>query len=292
MEYATGAFPSPRDVRTFAFKPNFSKAPQKVGERWSKENIIHQYKIGKCTSSAVIGHGSRFYGIEMSDDFNYLIQKLEYDDGWFEGSSIHHALKVPTKYGFLPKVEMDKWVTDRDRKGTYQNYIKKLQKIPDKEVERLKTIAAKYKLAGYYLVPYSWEAFKNAIAESEYGILARFELGSEWYTDRNGKDSWEKEAIEPLRRPTNQTFQSGHAVTISNADGGSYRIANSWGETWADEGTAYSMWLTYKPTECWLPVFPETEKEADVEEERRKLEETLRGVLLQLIQKLLSKLNR
>lgn len=285
-----GARVSPKDLRTFAYKPNYTTSPVKVGERWSREYIRDQSKVGICTSIALTQQATRHFGIEMSPEWLYLLQSTIYDD-WDEGSSIFHALKAATTYGFLPASEMDKWVKAKDRDLTYARYTKKLQAIPAKEIERLKEIAANYKLSGYYSVPFNWDVVKHAIAESKFGVLARFELGSEWYTALNGKTSWKKEDLEPLRRPTPATLQSGHAVTISNADGGSWRIANSWGVEWCDEGTAYSRWESYPPTECWLPVFPDTEKEDEVLNERQKLEASLRNALIELIKRLSSLIN-
>lgn len=282
---STGAFESPRDLRTFGYQVDFSTAPVEVGERWDKKHIRDQHRVGICTSIAVTQQATRHFGIEMSPEFQYLIQSEVYDstwsgkNGWEEGSNSLHALKTGNNFGFLPKKEMDKWVDEDDRKMSYQSYVRKLKAIPEEELERMKGIAKQYKLAGYYKVPLDWNAVKHAIEESPYGVIVRFALGTEWYY-KNGKYTHDKEDLEPLQPPTDKTFQSGHIVTMSNADGESWRIANSWGEEWCDEGTAYSLWTTYRPTEVWLPVFPETPQEDDVLEERRRLEKTLHGLLL------------
>lgn len=291
---STGAFESPRDRRTFAYQVDFTTAPTKVGKRWDKKHIRDQHRVGICTAIALTQQATRHFEIEMSPEFQYLIQSEVYDstwanqDGWEEGSNALHALKTGNNFGFLPKKEMDKWVDEEDRKGSYQSYVRKLKAIPDDEIERMERIAKQYKLAGYYRVPTDWNAVKNAIAESSYGVIVRFALGTEWYY-KDGRHTHKKENLEPLQPPTKKTFQSGHIVTMSNADGVSWRIANSWGDTWCDEGTAYSLWTTYRATEVWLPVFPETAKEADVLEERRKLEKTLRGLRVRLLELLRKK---
>jgi len=59
--------------------------------------------------------------------------------------------------------------------------------------------------------------------------------------------------IEPLRSP--KIAISGHAINETKYDGGSFRIANSWGKEWADNGTAYHNLSDYRPTEAWAVWF-------------------------------------
>jgi hypothetical protein len=116
----------------------------------------------------------------------------------------------------------------------------------------------------------------NAIDESAAGLITRFVVGKEWYTA----------PIEPLRKSVAPI--SGHLITICNYDGMSYRVANTWGDDWADKGTAYSNLATYQPTEAWIPYYNKLPE--PIQEQKKKLE-TLQGQLLTLLQKLVELLN-
>ncbi len=240
--YATGGDASIIDLRDFSFIP--TKANKKGGERYQPEDIEDQHSVGICTAISLTQNARKVYGVDFSDDFQYLLQKLEIDGNWNEGSSARSALKVGVKFGFLPQSEW-KHTTIEDRKKGYNYYIKKLQSVSREEIERLKTIAAKTKLAGYANVPVDRDKIAQAIDESKAGVIARFVIGNEWY----------RQPIEPLRPPKNPI--SGHIVTICNYDGNSFRIPNTWGADWADKGTAYFSLLTYQPTEVWIPYYQE-----------------------------------
>lgn len=274
IPFGTGAIESPKDIRTFTYSPDLSHI--KGGTRYSPEDIENQYKVGICTAISLTQNARKAKGIKYSADFQYLLQKTEYDRDWNEGSSIFHALKVAKNFGLLPE-EYWTWTTESDRKTPYYLYIKKLQAIPKEEIDRLKLIAAKNKILAYASVPVTRDALANAIDESDAGVLARFTLGKEWWTD----------PVEPLRPP--REVVSGHAVTESNFDGGSVRIANSWGQKWADKGTAYHLLSQYKPTEAWMVYYQHLPEHVDVQLKKR---EELMGKLVDLLQQLLTLLKK
>lgn len=272
-----GAFDSQKDDRTFTYAP--TTANKKGGSRWLPEDIEHQSRVGICTGISATMNARKHYGVDFSDDFQYLCQKKFYDLNWMEGSSIFVALKVGKNIGFLPQSE---WThtTLEDRNLPYVEYIEKLKAVPDAEIERLKLIASKYKLKAYASVPVDRDLLANAIDESG-ALLARFTVGSEWWTS----------PIEPLREPVSPV--SGHAVNLTNYDGNSFRIANSWGPDWADKGTAYFLLNNYKPTESWAVWFEDVPK--DIEDQMTAKER--RDIVSQLIEltqkevELLQKLN-
>lgn len=266
--YATGAEESPYDVRTFAYVP--SGIPVSGGVRYAPKDIEDQHKVGICTAIATTQNARKALGKKFSADFQYLMQKKR-QGNWDEGSSLSTALWVAKNIGFLPEVYWT-FTTEEDRKLPYAKYIKKLQAVPDSEIERLKMYAAKYKILAYSSVPIDRDMMAQAINESKAGVLTRYALGNEWW----------KAPIEPLRPP--KVFISGHAVTDSNYNGTSFRIANQWGTDWADKGTAYRLHRDYKPTECWLvhyDIVPEVvQKQLDSRTE-------LQGKLLNALQELI-----
>lgn len=247
MKYSTGAEKSKIDLRTYSYKP--TKSSQKGGERYATKFIDDQHKVGICTSISLTMNAHKATGKKYSPDFQYLIQKKFTDGNWDEGSSIFSAIKTANKFGMLPE-KYWKFTTIEDRKKSYRTWIKKLQKITDKEIEDLLDKCEKV-IQGYAKVPVSPEYLKNAIDDSTSGLLVRFAIGEEWW----------KNPIEPLR-PAKE-FISGHAVSSTNYDGGSFRIANSWGTDWADKGTAYHLYNQYKPTEAYSVFYKEIPKEVD-----------------------------
>jgi hypothetical protein len=180
-KYGTGALESKQKITDFVYKPD--KANWKGGTRYSAKDIEDQSKVGICTSISVTQQARKARGIKYSADFQYLIQKKFVDKNWSEGSSTAHGPYVAYKYGLLPEKEW-KFTKMSDRKLSYAKYIKKLQAIPDKEIDRLLKIAAKHKIKGYERVPVTRDYIANAIDESEAGIIVRMVVGEEWWVPK------------------------------------------------------------------------------------------------------------
>lgn len=273
QQYSTGADVSPLDIRTFTYEPD--QARIKGGQKYKPEDIQDQHKVGICTAISLTQNAKKALGVEYSADFQYLLQKKFYDKNWNEGSSAFHALKAANEIGLLPTSEW-KHTKESDRRLGYEKYIKKLQAIPDKEIERLKAIASKHKITGYARIPVDRDLLANAIDESRAGIICRFSLGKEWWT----------KPIEPIQPPKEHI--SGHLVTISNYDGNSFRIANSWGTDWADKGTGYFLLRQYKPTEAWMVYYKDLPYHVEIQKE--ELEE-LHGKLMKALQVVVKLMN-
>ena len=272
--YATGAVKSLYDVRTFTYVP--SGVPNQGGERYKPEDIEDQHHVGICTAISLTQNARKALGVKFSAEFQYLMQKKFYDKNWDEGSSISSALKVAKSIGLLPESEW-KFSRERHRKLPYQEYIKKLRAVSDTDIERLKRLAAKYKIQAYASVPVDRDLMAQAILESSAGLLTRYTIGNEWW----------KAPIEPLRPP--KVVISGHAVTESNYTGVSFRIANTWGIDWADKGTGYRIHNDYQPTEAWIVYYKEVPK---VMEKKLESRDKLQGQLLDTLQKLVELLRQ
>lgn len=266
----TGASISPTDIRTFAY--DAKPAKQKGGTRWLAKDIQDQDRVGICTAISLTSQASKVYGVKMSADFQYLCQKKFYDKNWDEGSSAFHSLKTGYDIGFLPESEW-KFTKQSDRAKHYHEYIKKLQAVTDKDIEKLKKKARKYKLKAFEYVAPERDLMANAIDNSEVGIITRYVLGNEWWTA----------PIQPLRSPKQAI--SGHLVSDTNYDGRSFRIANSWGTDWADKGTAYRLQNEYSPTEAWLPYFTKVPVSVKAKLAKRK---TTKGKVGNLLQKIIN----
>ena len=267
-KYSTGADKSPYDIRTFSYKPEFISGIG--GKRYTPSYIEDQHRVGICTSISLTMNARRATGKRYSADFQYLLQKKYTDKNWNEGSSIKGAIDTARKYGLL--LEKDWTFTDEnDRKLSYSRYIKKLQKVSDEDIEKLLKKTVKI-VTAYARVGINRDLMARAIEESEAGILARFVIGNEWWS----------EPIEPLRGPNRAI--SGHAITESNYAGNSFRIANSWGKDWADKGTAYHL-TNYMPTEAWIVYYGDVPPVVEDQLESRK---KIIGQIMDLLQKVIA----
>lgn len=276
-----GANKSPTDIRTFAY-PTQAYPSATGGHKYDPPDIENQAKVGICTANSLTENARKALGRPFSADFQYLIQKKYYDNNWEEGSSIFNAFKAAKGIGFLPESEW-KWTTQEDRKLPYDLYIAKLKSVPDAEIARLILIANKTRLKAYASVPVNRDAMARAIDESKSGIIVRFVLGKEWYTDTAGNVTWDKDKIQPLRPPKEPI--SGHAIITSNYAGGSFRVANTWSSAWCDGGTAYYLLRDYTPTEAWIPYYDTVPDHVAAAVERRA---SWSGKLLDLVQKAIS----
>jgi hypothetical protein len=275
MKYATGAQPSPTDIRTFTWKPDLKTYRQEGGKRFKPEYIDDQHRVGICTAISLTQLAHVNLNKKFSADFQYLLQKKYIDGNWDEGSSALSACKAANKYGLLPESAW-KHTTIEDRKLSYSQYITKLKSIPDYEIERLLEISQQYKVNAYAKIPVIRNALANSIHESK-GIITRFVIGKEWYIN----------PIEPLRPPKNPL--SGHLVSTSMFQGSSFRLNNNWGTDWASDGTAYFLFKNYRPTEAWMVWFDEVPLEIEKLKEQRK---QLMGKVIDLLQKLVELLSK
>jgi hypothetical protein len=274
-KYSFGANKSPLDIRTFTYEGDKALPIGDAGESWANSKFIEdQHKVGICTAISITMKARKHFGIDFSDDFQYLLQKKFIDQNWNEGSSAFSACKAGNKYGFLPE-KYWKHTTINDRKLSYSRYIEKLKAIPDEEIARLLKLSERYKVQAYAKVPLTTDALAYAIQQNG-SVLARFVIGSEWWT----------RPIEPLRKP--RSTVSGHLVNITKRVGDSYRIANSWGTDWADGGTAYGLFRSYAPTEMWQVWFADVPK--SIEEQLAEKDELI-GQLREYIQKLINIIN-
>lgn len=248
----TGAEPSAIDERTVK-NENLAAAGAplvKGGVPYLPTDIEDQHAVGICTAISFIQNREKANGRKYSPDFQYLLQKKYVDKAWFEGSSIFAALKVGKTYGLLP-LELWGHTTEEDRKLSYNNYIAKLQTIPDSEIERLLKLCVD-PIAGYASVNVSDpQAIAKAISESEAGILCRYGCQKNWWTSPTGVVSWQPHDIDPLR---NGPETSGHAIVMNLFDYTTLPmqvLSNTWGIYWDMKGCANINWANYPMTEAW-----------------------------------------
>jgi len=252
--FGTGAIESKKDKRTISHSDLVSiSEPLTIGGKdCIPSDILMQSKVGICTAISLIQDRQRANSKKYSPEFQYLLQKKFYDNNWIEGSSILSALKVAKNYGLLP-AELWTYTTDADRELPYNQYIAKLQAVPDTDINQLITQCVD-KIAGYAQIDVSDpQAIAKAIIDSEAGILCRYGCQKNWWTSITGIPSWQPVDIDPLRYAPET---SGHAIGMYafNYSSGAtmQKLCNTWSSAWDIQGTANINWSTYPPTEAWV----------------------------------------
>ena len=222
----------------------------KGGVNYLPTDIENQRKVGICTGISDTQLNQKKNSKKYSADFFYLLEK-RIDGNWIEGSSILTSLKVANKIGFLP-VEFWNYTTESDRDLPYEQYITKLQTIPESEVQRLILLCVD-KIAGYAQIDISNpQNIANAILNSKAGILCRFNVGVEWYS-KNGVITWDSNLIDPLQPPV--VVIGGHAIIGNSVDFTTrfiLGVANTWSSLWNKLGCGTIDLSIYPPTEAWV----------------------------------------
>lgn len=102
----------------------------------------------------------------------------------------------------------------------------------------------------YMSVPLNVDSIKAAI-DNWSVVLACVSVGSEWWTSKSGVTSWSAADILPVRTPN--PIVSGHQIAIYGYDDTYFYFANSFGNTWGNNGYGTMLIKDYIPffKECW-----------------------------------------
>lgn len=245
-----GAHPSPTDHRDHQDKEIALGIPypDKYMADLTNLEMRMQFQIGKCIGESTGKKiDSLYFPNEFSDDFIYRGTKQFIDKNTNEGTSFRAALKFAQQYGVCKKPTFQIPVT---QSMTYAQYL--TYPIPQAAFDEAKN----YKIGQYLSIPVDVSLLKAAIYK--YGmIVARVDVGSEWWTDSKGTDSWNPADILPLRSP--KQVISGHGIVIYGYDSTItlgktlFYISNSWSSAWANQGNGNLYFEDYYPhiTETW-----------------------------------------
>lgn len=239
-------------------------------------DLCNQRKLGVCTMCGVrMAVENHFHdGKRLDEYWGYLIGKVIYDDprfGHFEGSSALTMLKTATNYG-IPEQEFCKAYPLKTN-GTYDEFIEHFKNnyfgnIPEGIFDN----AVKHRIPGYFRIASDELSGKTPSAlgiatEINKGrvVIARFALGKNLHTDKNGKSTRKAKDLLPVRAP--EKIESGHIMTINEywEQGEAFGGPNSWSRTWCPDNTkqeAGYYWFRYITqmgffTEAWAIMTPE-----------------------------------
>lgn len=255
-----GAHASKQDYRNLMHdKVGAPQVKPVGGYKYPPSAILHQHKVGICTAISLVQNTLVATGNRYSEDFQYLLQKVYFDKNWEEGSSPLASLNIAKNYGMLPIRHLPS-ILQANPDLSYGQYVEKLMEIANDTTRMAGLLKLCEKpIKGFGFVNVNDNAsFAQAIEDSKAGLICRFEVGNEWWTARDGRVTWSPVDLEPLRPPAQVV--SGHQITTSDYEYNMLneiiaRVANTWGNTWCDEGSARYELKNYRPTEAWVPYF-------------------------------------
>lgn len=232
---------------------------------WGIVPIRMQFKIGKCVAEAVTRYVEKLYYrktgtyVALSDDFLYMITKKYFDGNTDEGTSFLNVLKAAQKYGIC---RFDTFNLNVNADTIYSDYISNINNISETAIDE----AANYRIGQYLSIPLDMSIIQSAIYKYD-GIVGRFLVGNEWWTDDQGNVTWDGTKLN-LTNP--KVPESGHGVDLDGynslivAPKIQGDIANSWSKDWGLFGYEPFVFDDYMPTEVWaitlnpVPTTPDT----------------------------------
>lgn len=222
--------------------------------------LCNQLKLGICTKCAgrMAQESFNSKGKQLSEYWGYLIQKILIDDviyGFhFEGSSASTMLKASWKYGTPSKDIEQSFPLKTD--GTYQEFIQSFKDLYGGVIPQAVLLnAANNKIPGYYHVPVDPVSLAKEISNGKV-LIARVEVGDNWWTKPDGSYSNKAKDLMPIRTP--KTVVSGHLVCLNEYNGLNAEQLligpNSWSENWGNKGYfsfIFNQQAPYYFTEAW-----------------------------------------
>ena len=130
---------------------------------------------------------------------------------------------------------------------THEEYVydRKIENIPTTAFEEAKN----YKIKSYAAVGNSLGEIKQAVFQAN-GCMMLTRVGNPWWTDANGKVTWDPTGLFPLRPP--EVITGGHETyvfgykTLSNGKT-EIHFVNSWSSRWGKNGTGWFIYEDYAP---------------------------------------------
>lgn len=178
--------------------------------------------------------------IQMSPYFIYYHARNSQDFSCNEGLNPIRALMVAKEIGFerFARIEYPNhfpFTSDYLCPKTY-NYL------PPKLQDHLANAKA-YRISDFYVTK-SKDGIKSALAKG-FPVIVAMQVPESFQMCRS--DYWKSTIYETK----NKAF--GHAMVVvgfnDNYYGGSFRVVNSWGTSWGDNG---KIWINYSELEYWL----------------------------------------
>lgn len=244
-----GGIPSPRDPRDIPYGAvaSATELPLSYLEQVIALPVWHQRKIGACVGHAgakykqkldLIDTGQLF---KLSARFLYALAKCR-DGVVGEGTFPRLVAKILKDTGCATEETVP-----NDTTLPHEEYV--YNRVESAIPSAAFTEAKRFTISGYaFPDPKNVNELKRAIIDG-HGCILLMRVGEEWWTNKNGDNSWDKEDLLPIRPP--QDVVSGHEIYLYGyaTVGGRVKFfgMNSWGPTWADGGRFWFWYDEYAP---------------------------------------------
>ena len=230
-----GALQSPYDYRQVPLSVVATAVPLPESYKTdiSMFPVWNQKKIGACVGHAFAKLAQYYWYkktgevVNFSPRFLYAVAK-SLDNFPGEGTYPSLVAKILKDYGCATEALVQ---NDTDLPHEQYVYNRNLSSIPAAAFKE----AEKYKIPGYaFLSTNNADEIKRAVYDA--GMFAGLvRIGKEWWTDKDGNSTWDKNKILPLRPPAE--IISGHEIAFYGWDKDTlYELSNSWSSLWADVG--------------------------------------------------------
>lgn len=242
-DFSFGGYESPKDHRDIGLANVITpvELPKSYFNNVDMLGVYHQHKVGCCGGCATAKYKEKI-DLQDTGDIQHLSFRFPYavakciDNFPDEGTYTRTLAKVFKDYGCATEKTCESnSLLDHE---TFV-YKRKLENIPEEAIKS----AEPYKISSYAFVDLTLEGMKQAVIQGK-GFILLLRLGNEWWTNREGNSSWKAIDIYPLRAPKKPV--SGHFVYVYGYEGDYFYILNSWGDTWAIEGTNKFNYWDYK----------------------------------------------
>lgn len=192
--------------------------------------IKNQGSIGSCGSHA-FGTAfeimtSKFRRVHLSELFHYYVVRKRFMDVNIDrGQFLRDGAKVMQENGIALERFWPYIATKFKDEPTFKAYIS----------------ARAFRIKSYYRI-WNWQSIKSRIAKDEKPVVIGIPVWSSFMSNRNGIIHMPKEG---------ERKRGGHAITVIGYDDNkkAFRIINSWGLNWGDNGYA---WLPYDYVQKYL----------------------------------------
>lgn len=234
-----------RDIKTCNVQEPLTSAdiPDSYFTDLSQVPVLYQNGQPSCVGHATAS-GLMAIGDTPSKDFSprfiYALCKREDGIPNSAGTYYREAVKIATNYGCCDNLQFPNQV-DLD-----SNIYKDASLISPEAYD----IAQERIIKSYAgVADLSFHGIKQAVYQNKV-LLMGIKLGSEFWTDIYGNNSWQEKDILPLRPP--KVVESGHAILIYGYDANYIYFRNSFGSTWGRNGDGY-FGVNYLPfvQEAW-----------------------------------------
>jgi hypothetical protein len=233
----TGGIEQPVDERDFklnlgAATSTLVPATYMPDTFFNRKRVFYQRGIPDCGANAgafIAAFLDENEGQEYSPDYQWIDIKT-FDgyalDAGTDMRSIFKSLSKPK--GSLPYAMLPER-TDLDL-NTFSS--------PTRVNPAMRTEAAKHPIASYafHNEPLTFDDLKSLIYRNK-AVCLLIRIGDEFWTDKNGTNSWQEKDILPLRSP--KAVVSGHFIIAGAYDENHIYFANWWSKDWGRKGYGY-----------------------------------------------------